>query len=165
MPKMNYKSVTNRYINPVVDIQRKRTAFLSLDSILPIGKYKERKVVDIINQDIGYILWSRRERVFLFNDDVLLLIKEKVKELPKNPEKTFKLREFTPYVKVERNACCKSVYVFDNDNNQVMSFESVVKAAEYFKIHKDNLRYYIKSRKRYQDKYLFSYSEYILFID
>lgn len=162
---MNYKSVTNRYINPVVDIQRKRTAFLSLDSIFPVGKYKERKVVDIINQDIGYILWSRRERVFLFNDDVLLLIKEKVKELPKNPEKTFKLREFTPYVKVERDVRCKSVYVFDNDNNQVMSFESTVKAAEHFKIDKALLRYYIKSRKRFEDKYLLSYSEYILFID
>lgn len=160
MTKMNYKSTTNRYINPVTYKPKEKNQFLSLNSESPFGKYKSKKVIDIINQDYGYILWCKREHVFIFNDDVLLLIKEK-----KSSNINHTPREYAPYVKVERKACCKYVYVFDDKDNQIMSFESVVKAAEYFKINKSLLSYYIRNRKRIEDKYLLSYSEFLLFID
>lgn len=165
MTRLNYSRNANRYINPITDNQKIRTAFLSLDSILPLGKHKGKKVVDVICQDLQYILWAKKERVFFFDESALLFIRENRKESEKELNITYTPREFAPYVKVDKKASCKTVYVFDEKYNQIMTFESVSKAAEYFKISASVVSYSIKNRKPIDDKYLLSYNEYILFID
>jgi uncharacterized protein (DUF3820 family) len=162
MTKMNYNSRTNRYINPTID-KHKQKVFLSLDSILPIGKYKGKKMVDVINQDLRYILWAKKEGVFLFEKDSLSLIREKRTESEKELNIVYKPREFAPYVKVEKNSNCKTVYVFDEKLNNIMTFDSVKLAAEYFKMGKSLLAYHIRNKNRIQDKYIVSYSQYILY--
>jgi len=162
---MNYSRVTNRYINPTIDIKKQRTSFLSLESFFPLGKYKGKKIVDIINSDLSYILWAKKERVFLFDKSALSFIKEKRTESEKELNITYRPREFAPYIKVDKKASCKTVYVFDENYNQIMTFESNVKAAEYFKQNTSFISYHIKNRKPINEKYFLSYSEYLLFID
>lgn len=161
MTKMNYNSRTNRYINPTID-KYKQKVFLSIDSILPIGKYKGKKMVDVINQDLRYILWAKKEGVFLFEKDSLSLIREKRTESEKELNIVYKPREYKPYIKVEQKKSCKIVYVFDKNYNQIMTFDSAIKAAEHFKMNKSKALYYIKNKKPIEDKYILSYSQYIL---
>jgi len=165
MTNMNYSRVANRYINPTIDKHKERTAFLSFDSFFPLGKYKGKKVVDIINQDLPYVLWAKKERVFLFDESTLLFIKEKRTESEKELNIIYKPREFAPYVKVDKKASCKTVYVFDENYNQIMTFDSNTKAAEYFKENTSFISYHIKNRKPINEKYFLSHSEYLLFID
>jgi len=165
MTQLNYNSRANRYINPTINIEKRIKVLLSFDSLLPVGKYKGQKVVDIINKDLRYILWAKKEGVFLFDDSTLEFIREKRKESEKEKNIVYKPREFAPYVKVEKKASCKTVYVFDENYNQITTFESAVKAAEYFNTNSSIISYCIKNRKPFDNKYILSHSEYILFID
>ena len=165
MAKMNYNSRANRYINPTINIEKRIKVLLSFNSLLPVGKYKGQKAIDIINEDLQYVLWAKKEGVFLFDDNTLEFIREKRKESEKEKNIVYKPREFAPYVKVEKKASCKTVYVFDENYKQIMTFESVIKAAEYFQLSKSMVSYHIKKLKRVKEKYFLSYSEYPLFID
>lgn len=174
----NYNRTSNRYINPVKAYSVKRSSLLFEDSILPCGKYEGKKVIDIINSDLDYILWAKNEKVFLFSVSALMIIKKIVIDLrPKITNKN-KLRNWidrnTTNTKVvilkrelkglRRGAERKPVYVYDKNKIKILSFESVTQAAKELNIKAQVICCYKKSKSLYKGLYYFSSNEFESFM-
>ena len=169
----NHNSRTNRYINPIYDTPPKRTVFLLLDSLLPFGKYKNNKLIDVINKDFSYILWAKREKIFMFTEESNLYIKEKkeknIEENPKFKKDYTEINEQRKKENIKMNKpkterILKKVYIFDEKKKLIDVVNSRKDVVEKYKIDLTYLDCKRRKKEIWKDKYYFSYYEFETFI-
>ena len=167
---LNYQSMANRYINPIHDNFKKNIEFLTLESVIPVGKHKGKLLKEVMEIDFQYVLWARKNNVFLFSLITCQIIKDKYKITKKvytqeeNDAFFSKINEKREANKTDRNQrisqqkVCIPIYLFDENKSIVKCYDSINDCAAELQINSQVITYAIKTKRMVKEKYYFSKS-------
>lgn len=61
----------------------------SFADTFPFGKHKDKKIIDIIENDFNYMVWVMNNNVLSLDEEVIDLIEEAISEIPRDPDDIF----------------------------------------------------------------------------
>ena len=166
--KLNYQSRPNRNINPIYDNFKKNSAFLTLESVMPFGKHKEKLLKEVMEIDFQYVLWAKKNNVFPFSLTTCQIIKDKYKTEKKvytkeeddaffsNINEKREANKAQKNKKVVKQKVATPIYLFDKNKSLVKRYDSLNDCASKLKIKPRVITYAIKTKRMVKEKYYFS---------
>lgn len=167
--KLNYQSRgANRHINPIYDNFKKNIEFLTLESVIPVGKHKGKLLKEVMEIDFQYVLWARKNNVFKLSLATCQIIKDKYKTSKKvytqEEDDAFfsKINEKRKVNKAERNKKAVKqkvaipIYLFDENKSPIKCYDSLNDCASELQIDRQAIMYAIKTKRMVKEKYYFS---------